>query len=153
MELLTDALLDWISQYSGYDTHNIPPPTVVELSPHEITREAYTGVAHLMPDDGVDKRINALYDQENAIIYILDADVVQDAEYFEEPTDNPIFREILLHELVHHVQHTSGAAADWECLALGEKEAYRLGGLYLKQTGTTDPLHNRIFWGAIYSRC
>ncbi|WP_425426577.1 hypothetical protein [Antarctobacter heliothermus] len=64
-----------------------------------------------------------------------------------------MFREILLHELVHHVQRNTGLWDEWACPAIGETEAYRLGGRYLRQTRTADPLPNRNFWAAIYARC
>ncbi|SDD98913.1 hypothetical protein [Ruegeria marina] len=156
MELLIDALLDWIGKNSNYTIENIPHPIVRQLSPHELTREYYGNVAHLMPDDGVDERINALFaqtDGPNGTIYIIAAEHVEGAAEFDHPTDNPLFREILLHELVHHVQWQTGVSANWDCLALGEPEAYQLGGRYLKQTGTTDPLPNRNFWARIYARC
>lgn len=156
MDALIDALLEWIATQTDYETADMPHPVVWQLSPEELTREFYTGVAHLMPDDGVDERINALFapdDGPNGTIYILDAVFVEGADSFDDPQDNPLFREILLHELVHFAQWQSGANANWACPALGEPEAYRLGGVYLRQTYTTDPLPNRAFWGAIYGRC
>lgn len=156
MDAILDALLDWIAQNSAYTVDEMPAPQVLQLSPQDLTREYYTGVAHLMPEDGVDDRLNALYapgDGTSGTIYILDARAVEGADSFDAPTDNPLFREILLHELVHHVQVQSGASAAWPCLAMGEREAYALGGRYLKQTGTPDPMPNRHFWGAIYARC
>ncbi|MCA0043772.1 hypothetical protein [Celeribacter litoreus] len=156
MDQLLAALLDWIAHNTDYRTIDLPAPIVLELSPSELTREFYSGVEHLSPDDGVDERLNALYapeDGPHGTIYILQASEVDDAEYFEEPSDNPLFREILLHELVHHVQFQSGASESWQCLSMGEKEAYALGGTYLKQTFTADPLPNRNFWGAMYARC
>lgn len=156
MELLIDALLQWIGDNSEYQTGLVEHPAVVELSPQELTREFYTGVAHLIPADGVDERLNALYaitDGPNGTIYLLRAEFIDGADHFEDPTENPLFREILLHELVHHVQHVSGASDAWPCLAMGEREAYALGGVYLRQVAATDPLPNRNFWGAMYSRC
>jgi hypothetical protein len=109
-----------------------------------------------MPDDGVDERLNALYapgDGAHGTIYIIAPRHVENASDYDQPIDNPLFREILLHELVHHAQHHSGAADDWVCLSIGEAEAYRLGGIYLRDLRVDDPLPNRNFWGAIYSRC
>lgn len=67
--------------------------------------------------------------------------------------DNPILTERLLHELVHHVQHHSGAYDTFPCMAYGEKEAYRLGGLYFDRHYMEDPMPNRQFWAHVYSRC
>lgn len=156
MEILIDALLAWIGDNTEYNVADMPHPIVLSLSPEELTREYYTGVAHLMPDDGVDERLNALFSREdgpNGTIYLLGATYVDGAAEFDSPTDNPLFREILLHELVHFVQWKSGVSDSWPCLALGEPEAYTLGGRYLRQTRTTDPLPNRMFWGRMYGRC
>lgn len=156
MEQLIDALLDWIDHNSSYDTGYVPHPIVLQLTPEALTREFYTGVPHLMPDDGVDERVNALYaagDGPHGTIYLLAAGVYQDAEFFDQPTENPLWREVLLHELVHHVQWQSGVADTWQCPAQGEREAYSLGGRYLTQSAATDPMPNRNFWSMIYSRC
>ena len=153
MDALIDLLLDWISQNSQHDTSNIDHPVVRVLSPNAITTEMYTGVAHLIPDDGVDERINALYAHGEDTIYILDSIYVDGADAFADPTQNPLWREILLHELVHHVQWETGLAETWMCDAQGELEAYHLGGVYLEQQNTADPLPNRAFWARMYSRC
>ena len=156
MEQLIDALLEWIGDHSQYDTANLPHPIVLQLTPHELTREYYTGVAHLMPDDGVDERVNALYaatDGPYGTIYLLSAEFYTDVEHFDDPMDNPLWREVLLHELVHHVQWQSGAADTWLCPAQGETEAYALGGRYLTGQAADDPMPNRNFWGMVYSRC
>jgi hypothetical protein len=156
MEILIDALLDWIGARTDYRTEDLPRPAVLQLTAADLTREYYTGVAHLVPDDGVDERVNALYapgDGPHGTVYIIAAAAMEGAGDFDDPTDNPVWREILLHELVHHVQQRSGAADGWACLALGEKEAYTLGGIYLRDLRVTDPLPNRNFWGAIYARC
>lgn len=156
MDALVALLLDWIAQQTDYNTQDMPHPIVLSLTPEDLTREFYTGAAHLMPDDGVDERLNALYapgDGAHGTIYIIAPRHVENASDYDQPIDNPLFREILLHELVHHAQHHSGAVDDWVCLSIGEAEAYRLGGIYLRDLRVDDPLPNRNFWGAIYSRC
>lgn len=156
MDLLIDALLQWIGDNSDYKTEAVEHPQVVMMSPQELTREFYTGVAHLIPEDGVDERLNALYaytDGAHGTIYLLMPSAIEGADRFGDPSENPLFREILLHELVHHVQYTSGASQAWACLAMGEREAYALGGIYLNQTATTDPLPNRNLWASMYARC
>lgn len=156
MDALIDLLLDWIGQQTLQDTAALPHPAVIELSAEALTREFYTGVAHLMPEDGVDERLNALYaqgDGAHGTIYILAPRLMPEAEDFDDPRANPAWREILLHELVHHVQHQSGVAQTWACPATGELEAYQLGGLYLRQRNAPDPMPNRNFWAAIYARC
>lgn len=156
MEFLIDALITWIGDNTEYDVTDMPHPAVIALSPEELTREYYSGVAHLMPDDGVDERLNALFSREdgpNGTIFLLASNFIEHSGEFDSPHDNPLFREILLHELVHYVQWKSGTSDGWDCLAMGEPEAYTLGGRYLRQTRTTDPLPNRLFWGRIYARC
>lgn len=153
MDALIDIMLDWIAQNSRYETRAISHPTVIELSPEDLTREMYTGVAHLIPADGVDERINALYAHAEQTIYILDAQALEGAAKYDTPKDNPLWREILLHELVHHVQWQTGEAETWVCDAQGEINAYHLGGVYLQQSGTPDPLPNRTMWARMYARC
>lgn len=156
MELLIDALLEWIADHSDYTTSNIAHPAVIEMTPEALTREYYTGVPHLMPDDGVDERLNALYaatDGAHGTIYLMSAHLYEDAQHFEDPTENPLWREVLLHELVHHVQWQTGEADHWLCPAQGERQAYHLGGLFLQEAHATDPMENRTFWAHMYSRC
>ncbi|MEM1163538.1 MAG: hypothetical protein AAGJ28_21615 [Pseudomonadota bacterium] len=127
------------------------------MSPRELTQELYTGLEHLVPADGIDERVNALYapeDGETGRIYILSAAWVArwDGSH-GQPYENPYFREMLLHELIHHFQHVSGRSAEFPCIAFGEQEAYLQGGVYLRERNVTDPLPNRHFWAAVYSRC
>ncbi|MCV2877656.1 hypothetical protein OE699_02225 [Sedimentimonas flavescens] len=156
MELLVEALLQWISEHSDMSIEGIDPPEVVLMTPTQLTREFYSDAPHLLPTSGVDDRVNALYaatDGKHGTIYSLAPDFVSDASYYEEPSENPLFREIHLHELVHHVQWQSGVNETWDCAREGEAEAYRLGGLYLVAVGASDPLPNRMFWAKMYSLC
>lgn len=156
MELLIDALLEWISAETGRDIAGLTRPTVVEMSPEELTGEYYADYPYLAPEDGRDERLQALYastDGASGTIYILAAETVEDAEHFDAPHENPVWREILLHELVHHIQWQSGEADSWQCQSFGEREAYMLGGRYLDRTRTRDPLPNRRFWAHVYARC
>lgn len=156
MDALIDLLLEWIGQNSTYQTSDMLHPVVTLLTPRDLTREYYSGAAHLLPSDGIDERLNALYapgDGAHGTIYIIDPRYLPDSAEFGDPSENPLFREILLHELVHHAQEQSGASKQWPCLAMGEAEAYRLGGIYLATQQAQDPLPNRAFWGAVYSRC
>lgn len=150
------ALMLWITANTGYDTTGMPLPEVIEMTRQELTIEYYTDAPHLIPAKGVDERIQALYSIEEGAhgrVYILDADLVDGAETGGEPYDNPLFREMLLHELIHHVQHVSGEAESYLCPAQGEVEAYRYGGLYLEQRHADDPMPDRAFWAHMYSRC
>ena len=156
MDILAATLLAWIAANSDLNPDGIPLPEIVPLSPEALTSEFYTGVPHLIPDDGVDERVNALYaatDGAHGRIYILDPATMADAEHFDDPAANPLWREMLLHELVHHVQWQTGIQQTWACNAQGERMAYLLGGQYLRQVGARDPLPNRSFWAHAYSRC
>lgn len=156
MEALINLMLEWVAGNSPYDTADMPHPVVVELSPEALTLEFYDGIASLLPEDGVDERLNALFavtDGPHGTIYILDANVIEGAGEYDDPHDNPLWREILLHELVHHAQAQSGVSAGWACLRHGEMEAYTLGGRYLKERRITDPMPNRMIWAHAYSRC
>ena len=71
----------------------------------------------------------------------------------DEGDRNPVWREMIVHELVHHLQWRSGANETWACPRGGEREAYAVAGRWLRAVGADDPLPNRNFWGAIYGRC
>lgn len=154
-ELLT-ALMIWISANTTYDTMGIPLPEVIEMTPVELTAEFYTDVPHLIPAKGVDARIQALYSPRegaNGRVYVLAAPLVAGADQDDDPYSNPAFREMVLHELIHHMQFQTGVVETYLCPAQGEAEAYAAGGRYLRQLRATDPLPNRNFWGHVYSRC
>jgi len=156
MEAIVEALMQWIGDNSTLQYENVPPPLVMLLSPEELTREFYSEAPDLLPAGGVDDRINALYapaDGAHGTIYVLEPEAVPDAKYYEDPTENPFFRELVLHELVHHLQWQEHLNETWVCPREGEMDAYVLGGRYLRAVGATDPLPNRMFWAHMYSQC
>jgi len=156
MDLLVDALLAWIETNTDYATADLPRPAVVLLEPEALTLEYYAAAPQLVPSDGVDDRLLALYsatDGPHGTLYVLAPRYVTDAEHWPDPAENPLFREIVLHELIHHVQWQSGAADTWPCPKHGEREAYLLGGRYLNEAGATDPIPNRNFWAHVYATC
>ncbi|MGR3370938.1 MAG: hypothetical protein ACU0CC_09330 [Sagittula sp.] len=155
MDALIDLLLDWIGENSAYQTSDLDPPAVVELGPKELTREYYYGRAHLIPEDGVDDRLNAIYianEGPEGTIFILSPDQIDGAENFADPRDNPLWREVLLHELVHHAQHDHGAET-WTCISLSESEAYQMGGAFLREMNVPDPMKDRTASDKIYKSC
>ncbi|SDF04030.1 hypothetical protein SAMN04488105_111169 [Salipiger thiooxidans] len=96
----------------------MPRPAGVEPGPEPRTREVCSGIASLVSEDGVAERPNALFaatDGPHGTIYILDADTIDGASHYDDAHENPLWREILLHELVHHAQAQHGAVAGWEC--------------------------------------
>lgn len=156
MEAIVEALMQWIEDHSALNKTHAPPPRVLLMSPEELTREFYSDAPDLLPAGGIDDRINALYapgDGAHGTIYVLEPEAVPDAKYYEDPSENPFFREIVLHELVHHMQWQEGLNETWACQREGELEAYVLGGRYLRSVGATDPLPNRMFWARMYSQC
>ena len=156
METVALMLMLWISSNTDYNAEQITLPVIVEMTPKEITAEAYTDVPNKTPEGGIDNRVNALYsfeDGPNGTIYIIAAKLTKASEDFTNPRDNPIFQERLLHELIHHSQRLSGTTDKMPCRNFGEKEAYLLGGKFLKSQNVTDPMPNRNFWAHIYSRC
>lgn len=156
MEALSLALLLWIGEHSPYNTDDMSVPEVIEMSPQSLTKEAYSEHPDKAPASGVDERIYALYafeDGPQGTIYILSADLTEGAEHYTNPIDNPLFQERLLHELVHHAQRISGKYDQIPCRNFAEKDAYLLGGQFLKENGVADPMPNRQFWAHLYSRC
>lgn len=157
MDTLVASLMLWIGANSAYDTNALPMPHVQIMTPAQLTAEYYTSSglpAAARPD--IDPRVMALYDFEappHGRIYIIDPALTEGMRPGEDPLDNPVFQERLLHELVHHVQRLSGAYDEFKCPAQGEIEAYRLGGVFLERRHADDPLPNRAFWARIYSRC
>lgn len=172
MDTLIATLLIWIGTHSSYDVSNMVHPTVKLLSPQELTAEYYEGSGVVLPSSGIDPRILALYQYQDApegIIYLLDPRRITEqpsaqldgskipsvlTDQSEEAwLEDPVFQERLLHELVHHVQYQSGAASRFPCPAFGEKEAYDLGGKFLALRYANDPLFNRNVFAHMYSRC
>ncbi|MGB0661086.1 MAG: hypothetical protein ACPGNV_13035 [Mangrovicoccus sp.] len=156
MTELLIALLAWIGANSPYETAEIPLPQVIPMTPAEITAEFYSAAqappANTAPE--IDPRILGLYDMTgDGRIFIIAPELTDGVQPGEDPLENPIFQERLLHELVHHVQHQTGAYDGFLCQAQGEADAYMLGGLYLARRHVSDPLPNRHFWARIYSRC
>lgn len=156
MENILFALMAWLAANSAFDTTLVPDPEIVLMSPQELTQKFYSNQPELMPETGVDNRIFALYSHDtgnNGTIFVLGARHLDPGHRFEDPRENPVWREMILHELVHHVQWQSGLTQTWACPNIGEREAYMLGGDYLSQNKTADPLSNRRYWAKVFSRC
>jgi len=172
MEKLIATLLIYIGANTGYDVGKVTPPEIRLITAQEMTDEYYRGSDSTRPESGIDSRIFALYnyeDSQEGIIFLLDprlndALTSETVDADEMPLDhtkpldqqwleNPVFQEQLLHELIHHVQYQTGAVNHFPCPAYGEREAYLLGGKFLRQRHVTDPLQNRNVLAYMYSRC
>lgn len=150
LESVVSSLLVWIAANSGYDTAEIQHPDIQVVTPEEITAEYYSDMLAYMPDSGVDPRIKALYapnDGTGGTIYLRLTEDIADIQ------ENIEAQEVLLHELVHHVQWQTGAPTRWKCTNEGELEAYMLGAEYLRQHSNQDYLFSRRTWAQIYSEC
>ena len=151
------ALLAWLDANADYPPlDGIPPPIVRELGAEALTAEL-RGVPHdsVSPDEA-DPRVHALYSPEDGphgTIFILEAISTPGLQPGEPPLENPVFRERLLHELVHHVQFHTGAYAAFECRRLAEVDALRLGALYLRRQHADDPFPERWALMRRASRC
>lgn len=146
MKALLIALMAWLDQHSIYDTDHMPLPAVVEVSAEALTRRAYRDTPQHIPASGVDERLFAWYtwaQGQHGTIFIRPAAQTRAPEFVEYALDNPIFQERLLHELIHHVQYWDGAYQRFHCDNMAEAEAYKLGGLFLRQKNVDDPLPNR----------
>ena len=64
MDAIVQALLFWIASNSQHSVDNIKPPEIVFMSAAQITSEYYAAHRELIPDNGIDERIWALYDAE-----------------------------------------------------------------------------------------
>lgn len=150
IETLIGSLLMWIASNSTYDTSNIQQPDVLLVSAHEITAEYYSEAPERAPTGEIDPRIKALYtplEGESGTIYL---------RFTGDPDelyDDIATQEILLHELVHHVQWQTGVAETWRCQNEGELEAYALGAEFLRQESYQDHFLSRRAWAQIYSTC
>lgn len=158
MEALALSLLLWISAHSSYEVAALGPPTIRLLRPEAMTSLYYEqsgpGVTAGAPK--VDRRVQGFFswsDAPGGAIYLVRPEDTPGAEQYPDPLANPLFRERLLHELVHYAQHATGAYPRFACPAQGEFDAYRLGGIYLHQLGVPDPIPARMVWMRRFSAC
>jgi hypothetical protein len=155
MNELVASLLIWIGAHSAFDVTGIAPPTLIETSSIEITRLTHRLAGRPGPS-AADERLMGLYDPNagpNGTIYVLSAALAPGASRHEDPLRNPYFQERVLHELVHHVQHRTGAIEELPCPAAAEHDAYRLAGMFLQHQRVADSTPNRRSLIRILGRC
>ena len=105
MDSLALALMLWIGNNSPYPTSGMHAPSIIELTPTALTREAYTDHPDKIPEGGIDDRIYALYafeDGPNGTIYILQAKLADGAEDYPNPIDN--CQDLCDHRLYNHAK-------------------------------------------------
>jgi len=124
---LVSEFMDWISERTGDGLKPCPLPRVNHTTSAEIARKWY---GWAMPEGHVVK-VLALYEHPQKTIYLssaFDADALLD-------------KSVLLHEVVHMLQHCNGIA--FECHAASEPQAYELQAKWLEEQGVDDP------WGSM----
>ncbi|MEZ5652618.1 MAG: DUF6647 family protein [Burkholderiaceae bacterium] len=146
LDALIASLLIWIGSHSALEVAGLPAPTIVEMTPLEITRQVHRLAGMTLAPTVADTRLFGAYDPhagEHGTIYVVRAESAPYADEFANHLDNPYFHERLLHELVHHVQFRSGAIDRLPCPAAAERDAYRLAGMFVRERHLRDPLAHR----------
>jgi hypothetical protein len=155
VEQIAVSLLLWIAANSPYAVSQLAPPPILTMTPQAITAAAI-GDSPDAQQQKVDSRIYGFFDAQagpRGTIFLVRPEDTPGAGQFATPSDNPVFRERMLHELVHFAQEQTGVAAQFRCPSQGEVMAYRLGGMYLAELGVPDPLRNRRLMAAMHVRC
>ncbi len=156
MEQLALSLLLWIAAHSTLAVAGLNPPPIVLLNPEQMTALYYQQAGMPSTAPKVDTRVQGYFDwsgDSRGVIYLVRPQDTPGANAYTDPADNPLFRERLLHELVHFAQHATGSYERFDCPAQGEFDAYRLGGIYLRQLGVADPMPGRMAWVRRFSSC
>jgi hypothetical protein len=156
LEQLAASLLIWIAAHSTYPVQTLKPPPIELLSPEAMTALYREEAGAPMNAPAVDPRVLGYFRREGpskGTVYLLRPENVPGAARYANPTENPRFREQLLHELVHYAQWSTGAYERFRCPAEGEWAAFSLGGHYLRELGFPDPIPNREFWARHLSVC
>lgn len=156
MEPLVVSLLLWIATHSDYRLADSQMPEVRLISPVQMTALYHELIGERSGTGQIDTRIQGHFSWAEGpagVIYLIHPHETPGAAQFSDPTENPLFRERLLHELVHFAQRSSGIAAGYTCPARGEFDAYRLGGVYLRELGVIDPIPMRMRWAQRFSAC
>jgi hypothetical protein len=126
------------------------------MSPEQITAHYRKRIGSDEREPTADPRILGHFERlpgRRGIIYVLDPKLAPGADRHETPLHNPIFRERLLHELMHYAQHYTGAYEKFKCEAKAEFDAYLPGGKYLAQRGASEDYEMRIRRAWAFSQC
>lgn len=157
MEQVAVSLLLWLAAHSSYEVGGLAPPPIVLLTPAALSALVREGAAEAAPAEPLPAiHVHGLYrprDGPAGTVYLVRPEDTPGAERYAQPSDNPWFRERLLHELVHFVQHASGETSSYRCPSQGEYRAYQLGARYLHQIGAADPLPNRRMLAFMATGC
>jgi hypothetical protein len=121
VQAMMSELITWIAVKTGM--RPCVPPALRYATSEEIADRWYG-------DDvsgGQIIKVRALYEYPSATVY-----VSRDFDW-----SNLLDRSILLHELVHHVQHRN--AVKFQCHAAAEPQAYELQATWLEEQGEDEP--------------
>ena len=136
MKELITMLLMWIGQSTMYNV-DIPHPKVVMMPPQELNEQYLASsldkTAHI-------EELWAYYNTKNQTIY-LRADFRQYDSWHKS---------ILVHELLHHVQHHN--KVKFQCINQMEEEAWPLQKKYLKEFHNIDWQYDEL-WYLLISTC
>jgi hypothetical protein len=117
---MMSKMITWISVNT--DMRPCAPPVLRHATSDEIAAKWYGKI----PGKQVIK-VRALYEYPSATVYV--------SEDFD--WSNLLDKSILLHELVHHMQHYNEVV--FQCHAAAEPQAYELQAAWLEEQGEDDP--------------
>ena len=152
MEEIAAALLLWIAAHSPLDASRLKPPPVVLLDAEAIAGRGH----HNAPTASGEQRVLGYFAADEGprgTIYVLRPERWPGQDDNAAAATDPLFRERLLHELVHYAQHATGQTARFECPMQGEAMAYALGGKYLRERNVIDPMPHRVMLVAAFTSC
>lgn len=119
VETIAAVMLTWIIAKTGLVTPALPP--IILIPRHRLVEIAFG------PNPPAYTGVSALYDRNTSRIYMLDS--WKDTDLLNKSE--------LVHELVHHVQHTNNVVAP--CLRAHERQAIHLQIQWLREQGVNDP--------------
>lgn len=152
MEQLIAGLLLWISQNTSFQYQpEMPVPEVAQITQERLV-EKYLGedekpLSYLSESDrevvfnNLINSLEAIYDSDNNIIYLGER-LTPDSSYG---------RAVLVHELVHFLQHQYDKHEEAACLNHLEKDAYLIQAEYMKENDLTPAFNS--FTIAMRSLC
>ena len=118
MDHLLTVIVTWLSLNFGLPAHYDHP--TIEFLPEEALHRVYYGPTHREPGS----RVVAIYDEARSKILLTP----------NWKVTSPADVSVLVHEMVHHLQHEAGIT--YGCTAAREKLAYAAQAEWLEQFGT-----------------
>ena len=121
-DVLTIELMEWVAQHSGIEEDIPEPPVIKTTSGNNLANMAFAGDILVLVRNLAESILGLFNDQENTI-------------YLNEKVnlDTPEGRGILLHELVHYLEHELHPVSSNMQVHYNETIARQLEQEYLKQ--------------------